>query len=317
MFRYPDNFIKLFEKSFRRNAHLPALSLYGKPGVKSYLHLAKNIAYTHLLFKELGIEQGDKIALVGRDTDVWIETFMAVITYGATIVPILPDFAPDDIMQIVRHSDARLLIVSDAIYKTLPIKKLKDNEAVFSLDSGKLIDGKDMERVQKALDQLKVKFAESYPNGFRPSDISYPDVSNDSVVVLNYTSGTTGFSKGVMLTGWNLAGNVVFGVNSHLHWQRSRVLTFLPLAHAYGCTFDMLTPLAAGTHITVLGRTPTPSLLLKALAEVKPHLILSVPLVFEKIYRKKIEPQLKTPRMKKLLATPVVKMWFTPLSGAN
>lgn len=307
MFRYPDNFIKLFEKSFRRNAHLPALSLYGKPGVKSYLHLAKNIAYTHLLFKELGIEQGDKIALVGRDTDVWIETFMAVITYGATIVPILPDFAPDDIMQIVRHSDARLLIVSDAIYKTLPIKKLKDNEAVFSLDSGKLIDGKDMERVQKALDQLKVKFAESYPNGFRPSDISYPDVSNDSVVVLNYTSGTTGFSKGVMLTGWNLAGNVVFGVNSHLHWQRSRVLTFLPLAHAYGCTFDMLTPLAAGTHITVLGRTPTPSLLLKALAEVKPHLILSVPLVFEKIYRKKIEPQLKTPRMKKLLATPVVK----------
>ena len=307
MYRYPDNFIKLFEKSFRRHAHLPALSLYGKPGVKSYLHLAKNIAFTHLLLKEIGIEPGDKIALCGKDSDMWVEAFMAVITYGATVVPILPDFSPDDIVHILRHSEARLLMVSDSIFHTLPIGKLKDNEAIFSLDTSKLLAGKDMEKVQAALDTLPARFADAYPNGFKPSDIAYPDVSNDNVIVLNYTSGTTGFSKGVMLTGWNLAGNVVFGMHEHLHWARSRVLTFLPLAHAYGCTFDMLTPLACGTHITVLGRTPTPAILLKALQEVKPHLILSVPLVFEKIYRKRIEPLISTPRMQRLLQMPVVK----------
>ncbi len=307
MYRYPDNFIKLFEKSFRRHAHLPALSLYGKPGVKSYLHLAKNIAYTHLLLKEIGINPGDKIALCGKDSDMWIETFMSIITYGATIVPILPDFSPDDIVHILRHSGARLFMVSDAIFRTLSIGKLKDNEAIFSLDSGKLLAGKDMDKVQRALDTLPQRFADSYPNGFRPTDISYPTVSNDAVIVLNYTSGTTGFSKGVMLTGWNLAGNVVFGLRSRLHKERTRVLTFLPLAHAYGCAFDMLTPLAAGSHITVLGRTPSPAVLLKALSEVRPHLILSVPLVFEKIYRKRIEPVISTPRMQQMLQTPVLK----------
>lgn len=307
MYRYPDNFIKIYEKSFRRYAHLPALSLYGKPGVKSYLHLAKNIAYTHLLFKEIGINPGDKIALCGKDSDTWVESFMAVITYGATVVPILPDFTPDDIMHILRHSETRLLMVTDSIFKTLPIKKLNDNEAVFSLDSAKLLAGRDINMVQKALDELPERFRAAYPHGFRPSDINYPDVSNDQVIVLNYTSGTTGFSKGVMLTGWNLAGNVVFGLNEHLHKERTRVLTFLPLAHAYGCAFDMLTPLAAGSHVTVLGRTPTPGILLKALAEVKPHLILSVPLVFEKIYRKNIEPKLKTPKMQRMLSMPVLK----------
>ncbi len=281
--------------------------MYGKPGVKSYLHLAKNIAYTHLLFKEIGINPGDKVALCGKDSDVWIETFMAIITYGATVVPILPDFTPDDIVHILRHSEARLLIVSESIFHNLPLGKLKDNEAIFSLDTGRLLAGKHMKQVQAALDTLPARFADTYPNGFKPSDIAYNPISNDALIVLNYTSGTTGFSKGVMLTGWNLAGNVVFGVSSHLHWARSRVLTFLPLAHAYGCTFDMLTPLAAGSHITVLGRTPTPAVLLKAMSEVKPHLILSVPLVFEKIYRKRIEPVIKTPRMQRLLSMPVVK----------
>ena len=307
MYRYPDNFIKLFEKSFRRHAHLPALSLYGKPGVKSYLHLAKNIAYTHLLLKEIGINPGDKIALCGKDSDMWIETFMSIITYGATIVPILPDFSPDDIVHILRHSGARLFMVSDAIFRTLSIGKLKDNEAIFSLDSGKLLAGKDMDKVQHALDTLPRRFADSYPNGFRPTDISYPTVSNDAVIVLNYTSGTTGFSKGVMLTGWNLAGNVVFCLRSRLHKELTRVHTFQPLAHAYGSAFDMLTPLAAGSHITVLGRTPSPAVLLKALGEVRPHLILSVPLVFEKIYRKRIEPVISTPRMQQMLQTPVLR----------
>lgn len=306
MYRYPDNFIKLYEKSFRKNAEMPALSLYGRPGAKSYLHLAANAARAHVLFDELGLERGDKIAIYAKDSDVWIEAFMAVITFGAIVVPILPDFIPDDATNIINHSEAKLLMCDDQHWKSLNFKKLKHVEVVLSLSKPELLEARNRSKVEKLLEELGDKFAQVYPQGFTADDIHYPQINNDNVVVLNYTSGTTGFSKGVMLTGWNLAGNVVFGLSKKLHYPRSRVLTFLPMAHAYGCTFDLLLPLAAGAHITVLGKTPTPSILLKALGEVKPHLLLSVPLVFEKIYRKRIEPIISTQKMQNMLAMPII-----------
>ena len=306
MYRYPDNFIKLYEKSFRKNAEMPALSLYGRQGAKSYLHLAANVARAHVLFEELGLQKGDKIAIYAKDSDVWIEAFMAIITYGATAVPILPDFIPEDATNIINHSESRLLMCDDAHWKSLNFKKLKHVEVVLSLSRPELYQARDNKKVQQLLDELGDKFAQVYPQGFTADDIHYPQINNDNVIVLNYTSGTTGFSKGVMLTGWNLAGNVVFGLSKKLHYPRSRVLTFLPMAHAYGCTFDLLLPLAAGAHITVLGKTPTPTILLKALAEVKPNLLLSVPLVFEKIYRKRIEPLISTAKMQNMLAMPVI-----------
>ncbi|MCM1319587.1 MAG: AMP-binding protein [Muribaculaceae bacterium] len=306
MYRYPDNFIKLYEKSFRKNAEMPALSLYGRQGAKSYLHLAANVARAHVLFDELGLNKGDKIAIYAKDSDVWIEAFMAIITYGATAVPILPDFIAEDATNIINHSEARLLMCDDRHWKELNFKKLKHVEVVLSLSRPELLEARDRKKVEKILDELGDKFAQVYPQGFTADDIHYPQVNNDNIIVLNYTSGTTGFSKGVMLTGWNLAGNVVFGLSKKLHYPRSRVLTFLPMAHAYGCTFDLLLPLAAGSHITVLGKTPTPSILLKALAEVKPNLLLSVPLVFEKIYRKRIEPLISTPKMQNMLAMPII-----------
>lgn len=307
MYRYPDNFIKLYEKSFRKNAELPAVSLYGRPGAKSYLHLAANVARSHVLFSELGLKRGDKIAIYAKDTDVWIEAFMSVITYGATVVPILPDFVAEDATNIINHCEARLLMTDDQRWKTLELKKMKHVECVLSLSRPELLAARDEKKVRRLLDELGDRFAEVYPQGFTAEDIHYPQVDNNSVVVLNYTSGTTGFSKGVMLTGWNLAGNVVFGLSKKLHYPRSRVLTFLPMAHAYGCTFDLLLPLAAGSHVTVLGRTPTPSILLKALQQVRPNILLSVPLVFEKIYRKKIEPLISTPKMQQLLSIPGVR----------
>lgn len=307
MYRYPDNFIKLYEKSFRKNAELPALSLFGKKGTMSYLRLAANIARTHILFQNLGLKRGDRVAMYAKDSDVWIESFMAVITYGATVVPILPDFVAADATNIINHSEAKILLATDSMFEKLEFKKLKHVEVVFSLVKPGVLDARDREFVQKCLDSLPDDFQKTYPQGFTADDIHYRQVDNNSVIVINYTSGTTGFSKGVMLTGWNLAGNVVFGLRSGLHFSRSRVLTFLPLAHAYGCSFDMLTPLAAGSHVTVLGRTPSPVILLKALADVRPHLILCVPLVLEKIYRKRIEPLITTPKMQRLLSLPGVR----------
>ena len=304
MYRYPDNFIKLYEKSFRRNAELPALSLYGEQGKMSYLRLAANIARAHILFQNLGLRRGDRVALYAKDSDVWVEAFMAVITYGATVVPVLPDFTPEDATNILNHCEAKLLLAGDQLFDKLDFKKLKHVEAVLSLIKPGMLAAKDPAKVVRLLERLGDDFQKMYPQGFTADDIHYRQVDNNSVIVLNYTSGTTGFSKGVMLTGWNLAGNVVFGLRSGLHFTRSRVLTFLPLAHAYGCAFDMLTPLAAGSHITVLGRTPSPAVLLGAFAEVKPHLILCVPLVLEKIYRKRILPAMSEPKVRRMLAMP-------------
>ncbi len=304
MYRYPDNFIKLYEKSFRRNAELPALSLYGEQGTMSYLRLAANIARTHILFQNLGLRRGDRVALYAKDSDVWVEAFMAVITYGATVVPVLPDFTPEDATNILNHCEAKLLLAGDQLFDKLDFKKLKHVEAVLSLIKPGMLAAKDPAKVVRLLERLGDDFQKMYPQGFTADDIHYRQVDNNSVIVLNYTSGTTGFSKGVMLTGWNLAGNVVFGLRSGLHFTRSRVLTFLPLAHAYGCAFDMLTPLAAGSHITVLGRTPSPAVLLGAFTEVKPHLILCVPLVLEKIYRKRILPAMSEPKVRRMLAMP-------------
>ena len=167
MYRYPDNFIKLYEKSFRQNANLPALSLYGRPGAKSYLHLAANIARVHILFEEMGLKRGDKIALYAKDTDVWVEAFMSVITYGATVVPVLPDFVAEDAVNIINHSGARLLMTDDSRWKSLDFRKLADVECVLSLSRPELYAAKNEKKMRKLLDNLGDMFATVYPQGFR------------------------------------------------------------------------------------------------------------------------------------------------------
>jgi long-chain acyl-CoA synthetase len=301
-----DNFIKLYEKSFKENWELPAFTDYTDKSTYTYAQFAAEIARLHLLFDEMRLRKGDKVALIGRNDIHWATVYMATVTYGAVIVPILQDFTPNDIHHIVNHSDSLLLFVGDNIWDHLEEDQFENLRGIFSLKDYRVLNQLSPAKATSALKHSQDIFDKRYARGFQKEDIRYADQSNDEVVLINYTSGTTGFSKGVMLTGGNLAGNVCFGISQRLHFKGSRCLSFLPLAHAYGCAFDYLTPLAVGTHITLLGKIPSPKIILDAFAQVKPHLICSVPLVMEKIYKKSILPQISKRFVRWALNVPVI-----------
>ncbi len=301
-----ENFIKIYEKSFKENWDLPALTDYNTRETFTYGEVAEQIARLHLLFKYCQIRRGDKIALVGRNTPRWCIAFMAAVSYGAIIVPILQDFNANDVQHIVNHSDSVLLFAGDLIWENLEVDKLSQLRATISLVDYTCLDQRDGEYITQCLGDMDKLFKKAYPKGFTRDDVRFAELTNDKVILINYTSGTTGFSKGVMLTGNNLGGNVCFGISSKLHFSGSKCLSFLPLAHAYGCAFDLLVPLAVGTHITLLGKIPSPKILLKALEEVKPNLIICVPLILEKIYRKQILPMLNKRPLKWALNVPLL-----------
>ncbi len=298
------NFIKIYERSFIENWDFPALSEFGRNNNSTYGQLAESVAKTHLLFESIGIKPGRKIALCGKDSADWVKVYMATVTYGAVIVPILSDFNPMDITHIVNHSGAELLFISDTIWEHIDPEALLNVKGVVSLEKKNVLHEASGVEMLRHMRLLKRRFNRRFPDGYSSKDVKYADRDNSEVVEINYTSGTTGFSKGVMLTGENLAGNVCFGMHSELHFRSPRVLSFLPLAHAYGCAFDMLTPLAVGSHITLLCKTPSPRVLLKALAEVRPNLVICVPLILEKIYKKQILPMISKGAMRWTLAVP-------------
>lgn len=304
-----EDLLQIYADSFRINWDLPALSQYGEGTTLTYGDLARRIARTHLFFKECGIKPGQKVALLGKNSVRWIVTYMATLTYGAVVVPILSDFNPIDAQHIINHSDSVILFVSDQIWENLDFEKMPGVKFAISIDTSEVLA--EMPAVagkaKKAMGSLSKKFSKLYPLGYTATDVHYNFFQADSLAEINYTSGTTGFSKGVMLTLNNLCGNVVFGVRSQLHFRGSRALSFLPLAHAYGCAFDMLVPLAVGTHVTVFGKLPSPKLLVKALGEVRPNLILCVPLVLEKVYRSQILPIISKPSIRRMLAVPFLR----------
>ncbi len=299
-----ENTIKIFEQSFINNWELPALSDYNTKKTQTYGDFARNTARLHLLFNKIGIVPGDRIALIGKNTPSWVNVFIATITYGAVIVPILQEFNPHDAQHIINHSESKMLFVSNGIWENLDFDGMKNIESVISLDSHELLAQKEGKEVDKALAEIDADMQQAYPNGFGLADVHYPEVPNDRLMVINYTSGTTGYSKGVMISGNNLSGNIVYGINSQLHRRGTRCVSFLPLAHAYGCAFDMLAPLAVGAHITLLGRIPSPKILVKAMNEVKPNLVICVPLVLEKIYSKMIVPMISKGMLRWALAVP-------------
>lgn len=301
-----ENFIKIYEESFQKNWDLPALTDYGKEQTFTFGDVATEIARIHLLFQECQIRRGDKVALIGKDNARWCIAYMAVITYGAIIVPILQDFNPNDVHHIINHSESVFLFVSDRIWDSLEEDKIEEVRGVFSLSDFRCLHQRDGENIQKLMKNLDEKMAERYPKGFQASDIQYAELDNDKIVELNYTSGTTGFSKGVMLTGNNLAGNVTYARTLDLLFRGERELCFLPLAHAYSCAFNLLVPMAFGVHVYLLGKIPSPKILLKAFEEVKPNLILMVPLILEKIYKKMILPQLDKRMMRLALNIPLL-----------
>ena len=307
------NLIKIYEQSFRENREMAALTDYFKGENFSYYELAKEVAKVHLVFKTAGVEKGDKIALIGRNNTRWCISYIATITYGAVIVPILQDFNPNDVINIINHSESKLLFLGDNFWDDIETDQIPNIEAVFSLTDFHVIYEREGNKLTDYVKNMTMHYREAYPRGFSADDIKYADVPNDAVCLLNYTSGTTGSSKGVMLTVNNLTGNVVYAMNmvnpktgENFFRKGGRTLSFLPLAHAYGCAFDFLTNLACGAHITLLGRIPSPKILVEAMKTTRPNVVCSVPLILEKVYRKSILPMLEKGPMSIAMRIPLL-----------
>ncbi|MFA6862516.1 MAG: AMP-binding protein [Dysgonamonadaceae bacterium] len=298
------NFINLYESSFRENWELNAFTDLHESTTITYGEFAKEIARLHILLEEMSITKKDKIALIGHNHTTWAALFMATITYGAVIVPILHDFHPESMENIIVHSDAKIIFIELNIWKNL--NKDKFSQPVFDLRSKDLIQG-ETDETKNLKVRVDKKFAVKYPDGFQASDIKYPTIRNESVICLNYTSGTTGFSKGVMLTANNYAGNILFAQGLNLLFRGEKSVAFLPMAHAYGCAFDFLAGLSMGVHIHLLGKNLSAKTLLKAFQKVKPNLIVTVPLILEKIYQKRIQPIISKPAFNALLKIPLLK----------
>ena len=301
-----ENLIKIYENSFRKNWDLEAVTDYGTSVTLTYGQMAERIACLHLLFERVGIQKNDRIAVMGKNNSNWVTTYLAAVTYGAVIVPILQDFKANDAIHIINHSESKLLFITDQIWENIDVEQVPELQAVISLNTMDLIVA-GLPKTQ-AVDKLTIEelFAEKYPNGFTKDDVKYIERSNAELASINYTSGTTGFSKGVMTPANALAGNIIFGLTSKLVYPGCRHVAFLPLAHAYGCAFDFLACLAAGGHTYLIGRTPSPKILMKAFAEVKPTVILSVPLILEKIYKKMIQPQISKKPVSWVLKMPLL-----------
>lgn len=288
--------------------HDRALSDYGDGNSYTFGEMAATIFRLHQLFKLLDIKEGDKIAICGRNCANWAVAYLAVMSYKAVVVSILQDFKAEDIHHLLAHSDAKLLFVGPYVWKDLasePIGDLPELQAVISLQNWSCLRAKDEQQVPDA-EQLEAAFRKIYPRGITADDFRF-DLDPDALCLINYTSGSTGSPKGVMLNGRSLSNNVETGMQMLPVDPGQRLVSMLPLAHMFGQVCEFLYPLCSGTHIYFLTKSPTPSILLKAMQDVKPYIVVTVPLVIEKIYKKNINP---------LLSRKVVKFfWRIPLTG--
>ena len=283
------------------------LAMKDLDGVNSYTYaqLATEIAKLHVTWREMGIKEGDKIALCGRNCANWGLLFLAAASYKAVVVSILPDFTAEGIYSLVDHSEAVLLYVGPNVKKKIDVSQMKGLKATIFMDEMSIIEADP--KVRKAFDGAEAAFLKVYPNGVTLSNINYPTDNYDDLAVLNYTSGSTGNPKGVMLTHLNLSGNVEFAHNRIPHTKGDTVLSMLPIAHMFGLMFEFIYQVCEGAQVYFLTQAPTPTNLMKAFAQVKPFMILTVPLVIEKIIKKGVLPKISTPTMKILWKTPIIK----------
>lgn len=293
-----------FRDSIRRNWNLPAFTDLGATTM-TYKDVARKIAKLHILYKEIGIVPGDKVALCGKNSSQWCVAFLATVTYGAVIVPILADFKPDNIQHLMNHSDAKLAIIDEAVWEALnPDGMTRISGALCTRDFS-LIHSND-EKLTHTRAHLNELFGQAYPDRFTPEDVNFYKEDNDELCLISYTSGSTGFSKGVMLPYRSLWSNVRYCMDYLPSDPGDGVVCMLPLAHMYGLTIDMLRPFVSGNHIHVLTRTPSPRILVEAFAQVRPRYIVAVPLIIEKIIRTRVFPLLEKPLMKLMLMVPFV-----------
>ena len=297
-------FLGLIEKSVRAHWELEALTDY-KGLTYSYRDFARHIEEFHIILKSAGINKGDKVAIVGRNSSRWAITFFGTLTYGAVAVPILHDFTPDIIHNIINHSEAKALMISAANYASLDTGLIPNVELIMQLDDFTLLKAND--EVHRTYDNLEKLFAEKFPS-FSPEDVSYHIEDNEDLAVLNYTSGTTSLSKGVMIPFRSLWSNTKFAEdNLEFINPGDNILCMLPMAHMYGLAFEVLNSINKGCHIFFLTKLPSPAIIQQALKDIKPRLILAVPLIIEKMVKGNIFPIIEKPHMKLLLSLPIVK----------
>lgn len=296
-----ENFADGIGQSLRHNWDVPCFSDLGGATL-TYGDVARRITRLHRLFDALDLRAGDRVGLVGRNCINWAVVYLATVTRGAVIVPILPDFTGGEIEHIVRHSGCRLLFLADANADAVDCDKMPSVEAAVRLRDFAPLAGDDR-RVAAALATLAAPFgAGESPRS--AADLKLPLVNGDQLATIVYTSGTTGFSKGVMLTHRALMVNVRFFLDHVTLQPGDNIVSFLPLAHAFGCAFDFLSPYFAGCHVTFVEKIPTPKVLLGAFAELKPVVVMSVPLIIEKIYRNRVKPQLESANVQFMLKLP-------------
>ena len=290
------------EEAMKANWNKPALGNY-RGEIFTFGEVASNIAKLHLLYETIGLKKGDKVALCAKNSARWGIGFFSANTYEAVVVPILADFHPDSVNSLVDHSESLVLFTDSDIWAKLDIEKMPKIQAVVSTADFKLLYAAD-EKIQAASDNLDVLFAEKYPEGYKPEFISYPTDNDKDLAIINYTSGTTSAPKGVMLRYECISANVAFGQKRLPSYPEDKIVSMLPMAHMYGMMFELIYPLCGGSSIYYLGKTPTPALLLGAMAEIKPYLVITVPLVMEKIFKGKVAPIVNKPVMKVLCAIP-------------
>ena len=297
-------FLKYIEQSIKENWERPALTDF-KGATSSYKDVARKIEKLHLLFEHCGINKGDKIALCSRNTSNWGIAFLASLTYGAVVVPILNEFKPDNIHHIVNHSEARLLFVGDVVWENLDEGVMSELDGVIRIEDYSLQFSR-KEKFTQARRKLNELFGKKFPERFTSEDVHYECDKLEELAIINYTSGTTSSSKGVMLPYRSLWSNLKFALDELGINPGEQIVSMLPMAHMYGLAFEFLYEFASGMHVHFLSRTPSPKVIADAFAEIKPNLIVTVPLVIEKIIKKKVFPTIEKPHMKLLMSIPLI-----------
>ena len=295
---------KLLEKSFRENWDRPALSNY-KGQDLAYRDVARRVAKLHIAFEQCGLQKGDKVAICSRNQANWGVSMLAALTYGAVPVPILHEFKPGNIHYLVNHSEAKVLFVDDVIWENLSEAEMPGLYVVVQINTFSFLYSK-TEELSQVREHLNESFGHKYPNNFGPEDLNYYEDSADELAVINYTSGTSGFSKGVMIPYRALYSNIQFAHVQAMPQMdnQAEVVSMLPSAHMYGMMFEFLFEMTIGAHVHFLTRVPSPKIIMQAFADIKPHVIIAVPLIIEKVYKSKLKPILD--RNKKIMNLPII-----------
>lgn len=295
---------KLLEKSFRENWDRPALSNY-KGQDLAYRDVARRVAKLHIAFEQCGLQKGDKVAICSRNQANWGVSMLAALTYGAVPVPILHEFKPGNIHYLVNHSEAKVLFVDDVIWENLSEAEMPGLYVVVQINTFSFLYSK-TEEMSQVREHLNESFGHKYPNNFGPEDLNYYEDSADELAVINYTSGTSGFSKGVMIPYRALYSNIQFAHVQAMPQMdnQAEVVSMLPSAHMYGMMFEFLFEMTIGAHVHFLTRVPSPKIIMQAFADIKPHVIIAVPLIIEKVYKSKLKPILD--RNKMIMNLPII-----------